>query len=87
MSLNPRKQQVDAIDAAFRANPQPAEGSMNATAWGEWASSYAQGSWQHLKADKEITRIRLANLNAPKYRPPVHQITGHQGFGLHPWSY
>ena len=80
--------QVYAIDAAFRANPQPAEGSMNATAWGEWASSYAQGSWQHLKAGQEITRIRLANLNAPKYRQPVHQTTGHQGFGdIHPWHY
>ena len=85
MSQNP---QVYAnIDAAFRAKPQPEEGSMDATAWGDWASTYGEESSQHRKAVQEITRIRITNLNTPKYRPPVHQTTGHQGFGRGPWTY
>ena len=84
------------IDAAFRAKPQPAEGSMDATAWGEWASPYGEGSPQHRKAVQEVTRIRQSRLITPQeiYRPmppyfptPVHHIPRHQGFGRGPWAY
>ena len=89
MSLNHHYYPADAtatIDAAFRA--KPAEGSMDATAWGEP---------QHRKAVQEITRIRKARLTldseiyrpTPPYFPtPVqYHIPRHQGFGGHPWAY
>ena len=87
------------IDAAFRAKPQPAEGSDDATAWGEWASPYGEGSPQHSKAVQEITRIRQSRLTLDSeiYRPmppyfpsrprQPHTHTQHQGFGGHPWAY
>jgi hypothetical protein len=84
------------IDKSTQGMPQPKEGSMDSTAWGEWGSAHGEGSWQYHKAIQEITRIRKSRLtlDAELYRPrPTYfpqsapNIPQHQGFGGHPHHY
>jgi hypothetical protein len=83
------------IDKSTQGMPQPKEGSMDATAWGEWGSAHGEGSWQYRKAVQEIMRIRNSRLtlDAELYRPRLTYfpqsapIPRHQGFGGHPSRY
>ena len=81
-----------AMDAHILSRPQPEEGSMDATAWGDWGAAHGKHSWQYTKSVQEVTRIRNARMISPAqlYRSlpprfpsapiPRHQFAGPKTF-------